>query len=262
MRVPEVLIFSGITDTEGKLWVDFGGREFTLGLDYEICVEKFSFEAALMFNIVSGRYRVTWRKGRDSRTITLNPVFVKDVLDLFVRQLDFMEVKYESSRVEIDFKGGNIVFPTPLSRCLKLCDKDGKQLRFHAALNPGYIPMEGDAESYELDGSRARQKLVLPIDLKENVWNEVSKNSFQAVYMYSDLVITEIVGGFRVPNLGIYTFQEERAVNTFEDPAPLWRRISRRSVTRCFVQILDSIVSFFKNVKASIQCRLRRRNPR
>ena len=263
MRVPEVLVFSGTTDSQGRLILDFGEKEIILGLDYEICVEKFSLDATQMFNVLPDQYNVTWQKGGTDRTVAIKPtrlVFVADVLNMIQRQLDFVKVTYGKNKVELDFKGGILVLPTPVARTLKLCDKDGNQTRFHRVLNPGYVPGPPDGESFELDATRASESLVLPIDLRENIWNEISVNSFQAVFIYSDLVVTEIVGGSRVPNLGIYTFQEERSVNVFEDPSPLWRRISRRNVRDCYVQLADSRGKMFNGIKASIQCRLRKRN--
>ena len=263
LRVPEVLVFSGTTDSQGKLILDFGEKEIILGLDYEICVEKFSLDATQMFNILAGQFNVTWQKGSDNRVVAIQPsriVFVADVLNMIQRQLDFVKVIYGRNKIELDFRGGNLLLPTPVARTLKLCDKDGNQTKFHRALNPGYLASPPDGELFGLDASRAVDPLVLPIDLRENIWNEVSVNSFQAVFMYSNLVVTEIVGGSRVPNLGIYTFQEEQAVNVFEDPSPLWRRISRRNVTDCYVQLADSRGNTFNGVKASIQCRLRKRN--
>lgn len=83
-----------------------------------------------------------------------------------------------------------------------MCDKKGNQLKFHRALNPGYVPSSGDGELFGLDATLAIDDLVLPINLRENVWNEISENSFQAVFMYSDLVITEYRGGFSCAKFG------------------------------------------------------------
>lgn len=80
----------------------------TLGLDYEICVEKFSLDATQMFNSLPGQYSVTWQKGGDSNVVTLEParvVFLADVIEIFRRQLDFVKVTYGTNKVELDFKG-------------------------------------------------------------------------------------------------------------------------------------------------------------
>lgn len=51
-------------------------------------------------------------------------------------------------------------------------------------------------------------KFHFPVVYSRNIWNIISTNSFQSLYYYSDLVVTEMISGVRVPFLGVFPFRE------------------------------------------------------
>ena len=94
----------------------------------------------------------------------------------------------------------------------------------------------------------------------KNIWNVVSTNSFQSLYLYSDLVVTEIISGVRVPFLGVFPFKELEAINAWRDIEPIWRRVDRERISECYIQVADSRGRLFKNVLMTIHVKIRKRD--
>ena len=264
LRPPEILIFDGKTDKEGKLHKDFGGKEILLGSNFELSLDKFSIDQTRLFNIYEDQYFLSHEVPGSGITREKLPaarvVRIGDLLEL-LSGLSFMNFTYPADgTTRLDLKKGVLKLPTPIARCLHLCDANGKVSRLARDLNPGFA-LSGDEEFQLLDARAASVPFVLfGLSSEENVWNIVSSNSFQAVLVYSDLVVTEIVGNARVNIVGSYPLRETDKVYTMSEKNPLWRRVEKRHVRDCFVQLADIRGRPFEGVPFSVQCRLRRRN--
>lgn len=264
VRVPEILVFENATDADGKVYLDYGSRELLLGPNYEIAVEKYSLDMIKAYNVLAGQYsiKVTSSSGSVSQkeVPACRIVTVEDLLRVLGDMSSIFSVSYTKIRVNLNFRNNYMRIPTPIARCLRLCDASGNPDAMVTAVNPGISVSQGDAEYVEVDARRSGgQAAVLPLNHLENIWNKISKNSFQAIYFYSDLVVQEIVGSQRVPNLGIYPHRENEGINVWEDPAPIYRRVNKKHIAKCYLQLADTRGQKLKDVQVSVQLRLKKR---
>lgn len=261
---PECLIFNGKTDAEGKVYLRYYRKELKLGSNFEMRIQSYSIDTRTMYNVIQDQYLVEYvNKSGTSSSKFVTPSKVVTVLDALhaIQAIDF-DIVFNFSipyAVTIALKGGKLKLPVALARCVGLCDGAGSPRELTKALNPKYRITTDNVNILVEDGSSSGV-LVLPINYSDNVWNWVSPHSFQSLYFYSDLVVTEIVAGARVPLLGVYPFREADVVNVMQDNSPLWRRVDKNIVRDCYLQFADSRGRTFEGVEISVECKLRRRN--
>lgn len=259
---PNMLVFNGKTDAEGKLHLHFLRKELLLGENFEICMEKFSLNTSKIFNIVAGQYTFKYTDNNGvSTSAEIAPCKVVTVRDLCVaiERLKLFEVRYSGDRLTFQLMYGTVEIPTRVARCLHVIDSEGVLSSFFSHLNANHT-FTVTADKVTLSAASVLTPLLFPVNSDEDIWNAVSTHSFQALYIYTDIVVTEFVNDQQVPNLGTYPFHADLSVNAVDDPAPMWKRISKRHIRTCYLQFADSRGKTFEGVEWTVQCRLRRRN--
>lgn len=267
LPVPEGLVFEGSTNEEGKLLLPFHRKELKLGHDYEIGIESFTIDSSNMHNVLENQFE-TWFIKSDNTKIskTLPPSKIATVLEL-LRSIEGLKLGFDMDFSQpfshtMDLKKGKWFCPKKLARSLGIAGVDFKPSPLVAVLNPNHsITSEKiGEEDYIAVVDTVGVKFHFPVVYSKSVWNIVSEHSFQSIYFYSDLVVTEIIANVRVPLLGVFPFNELKITNTWRDIEPIWRRVNRDEISECYVQLADSRGRLFKEVRMSLHCRIRRRN--
>ena len=271
LKVPEGLVFDGTTDLEGRLFLHFQAKELLLGADYEMGLESYSIDTSNMYNVFENQYRIIFIKA-DGTTVSkdLGPNKIATCMDLLLA-IGRLEMGFDSDfsfnhAHVLDLKKGKLLLPVELARAFGIANPKHKVSSLMIPLNPRFsfseenVVVNGKTVAYIGMQSNLDDKLTFPFSSIRNVWNIVSSNSFQSIYVYSDLVETEIISGYRLPFVGVFPFHETISINTWRDIEPIWRRIAKERISHCYIQLADSRGRYFKNVRMSAHCKIRRRN--
>ena len=271
LEVPEGLVFDGTTDTEGRLFLRFHAKELLLGADYELGLESYSMDTSTMYNVFENQYSIIFKKADGttvSKDLGTNKIVTCTDLLLAIEKLEMgfeLDFSYAHAHV-FNLKKGKLLLPVELARSLGIANAKDKISSLMLPLNPSFtfteesVTVNGKANDYIGIKSDSVDKLTFPFSSVRNIWNIVSSNSFQSIYVYSDLVETEIISGYRLPFVGVFPFHETMATNVWRDIEPIWRRVARERISDCYIQLADSRGRYFKDVRMSIHCKIRRRN--
>ena len=271
IKTPAGLIFFGTTDDQGRIVLTFPKRELLLGSNYEIGVDSFSIDTNTMYNIFSDQYAIVYKNSSNVETRKFLPdVKVATCVEL-LRQIDALNMGFTMDFSHphahaMDLKGGKLLLPVKLARALDIATVEYKVNPLVFRLNPDFtfteekVTINSVALDYIGIEAKLSTKFFYPMTYTKNIWNVVSTNSFQSLYLYSDLVVTEIISGVRVPFLGVFPFKELEAINAWRDIEPIWRRVDRERISECYIQVADSRGRLFKNVLMTIHVKIRKRD--
>lgn len=271
LKVPEGLVFEGVTDSTGRLFLHFHQKELLLGANYELGLESYSIDTSTMYNVFENQYRIIFIKADGttvSKDLGLNKIATCMDLLLAIGKLEMgfdSDFSFNHAHV-LDLKKGKLLLPVELARSLGIANSEYKVSSLMIPLNPHFsfyeenVTIKGKAVAYIGMKSDLVDKLTFPFSSVKNVWNIVSSNSFQSIYVYSDLVETEIISGYRLPFVGVFPFHETASVNMWRDIEPIWRRVARERISECYIQLADSRGHYFDNVRMTVHCKIRRRN--
>lgn len=260
---PDVLLFQGKTDTEGKLHIYFKYKNAFYGKNFEIAVDKFSIDARNMYNVLQEWIIFTDQNDVENR-VDLPPSKVSTFGQLCTLLLSTQQFVGEPNEhfFDMDLDFGKLDISVIFARALGILNKDNKISLLISKLNSARATITKEAnDRVIIDCSNGNGEMfLLPGEWSRNIWMQVSDDSFQAIFIYTDIVEKEFISGERVPNLGIFGFENEKEIINFATKAPQWKRTNTLNVSRCFIQIADSRGRTFAGVSATIQCVVKRRN--
>lgn len=271
LPVPQGLVFEGSTDDQGRIVLSFSKKELLLGSDFEIGIDSFTVDSSTMYNILSKQYTIVFKEPTKAEVRKYLPeARITTCLEL-LKQIDELGMGFvmdfsHPHALTLDLKEGQWSLPVRLARSLSIAIVEYKVNPLVMRLNPNFSFYEEKLtiDSVPIDYIRIKadssDKFHMPISFGKNIWNTVSTHSFQSLYFYSDLVVTEIISGARVPFLGIYPFKETELINVWRDIEPIWRRVNRERIASCYVQVADSRGRFFKNMRISLHVKIRKRD--
>ena len=266
--VPKTLVFSGVLDKDGKTSLEFGYKKMYLGPKYEVALSKLTITNETIFNVQEGEewFKFTSVLGNTrkelvppSRVVHLSHLVrilneIQDELD-FIQDTDFLTV---------DARNGILLFSRGLALSFRMCDPITKKIsKTLEKLNPGCVfTFDPSEEKVQVDCSSQAHGafLRIPAQASDYVYDLVSTNAPQVLYMYSDIVEQEFVSAQMHPLLTVFPLEVEKARTRFTPNARQWKRIKDQSVfRRCHLQVADSTGKTYSNCQITAELSFRRR---
>lgn len=271
---PKLILFRGKTDKEGRLYVDFLNKPAVYNSNYEIAVDKLSMNGQGVNNVY-GPHKINMMFTDDAGTdydISLQDcriVYVRHFINLLTDRLSIgghhiiVEMDTIRSCLVLRFNRNKLTLPVYVGKILNLVTAGLEVTKLWKTANAAAVDMHIVGDDLVLDATQKdpANALTVPLDFNLNIWNEISKGSFQSILVHSDLVIREFVGSQFVNILANLTYDESEDSAFWDVYNHQWRRLATDRIRKAFVQFSDTQARPLVNVDCNLVCKLRHRVP-
>lgn len=269
--MPTTLYFKGRTDTAGKLELNFDNKLLYLNRHFEVALNKLTLFNSDVFNVLENTQSLTNTKFGDSsgtRTGLANSRIVH-ASDL-VNVLNSAQSALVFAQDHLDFLGvklakGKLTLSRRIACALHLLDPMTNTVLYSVqAFNRSKFAVSWDSGKQELmvdaASADAGDKFYMFFKADFYVYNLVSTQASQAVYVYSDLVKDEFISDQLQPVLAIVPLQEKEGKTAFQANNTQWKRIKHQTTFySTHLTMTDSTGRAYANVFAIVELDFRKR---
>ena len=270
---PKILNFHGTTDKDGKVFLDFK-REMAFYDSDEIAVVDLYMDVARVKNVHENQYSIS------AQALSDKSVQTKPLPAALVVTVENLATLVEGTLLGIRFsygKDGNLIMmgnvhytytlPIVLARCLGFLEASGEISELVRDLNKRNVTIS--SRSTASDGIpnvvdvtfllNGNGKLSLLHSKNRNIWNYVSKNSIQTIFLYCDLVQPVLVGSGLFEHLVHVPFPETETIISRAFHILTWQRVKKSFTTLRSITVSDSVGNKLPNISLTCNLKLKRR---
>jgi len=268
---PTTLYFKGRTDAAGKLELQFEHKLLYLNRHYEVALNKLTLFNSDVFNVLENTQSLTYTKfGDSSGTRTALPnsrvVHSTDLVNVLNNAQSDLHFNPDTLDIlSVKLAQGKLTLSRGIACALRILDPVNNLIPHSVkAFNGSKFAVSYDSAKQEVtvDGSssKAGDKFYMFYKADFYVYNLVSTQSSQAVYVYSDLVEDEFISDQLQPVLAIVPLQEKEGKTVFQANNKQWKRIKHQSTFYSTqLSLADSTGRAYANVFAIVELDFRKR---
>ena len=268
--IPLSLVFDGTTNEEGKLVLDFKSRHAKYSFNYEVALASLGLQVNTVENVPEDQAYFQFKDtlGNLEKAVYLKAK-IATVQDLITHINAHSKNKFvffsksSDNILQLDLKFGTLMISKRIAKSLGMLDKKGKISDFFRLLNSQTTIINRSNGNVELDGTNSKQSqniVQFPKSLQESVWADISKYSFQTIFVDSNMGEFNFVGSQKTQNIAVIPMDPYASILHHVPMKLLYHRLYQPRFHHIYVRLASSSGTLLTGVKATVELKLRRRH--